>query len=77
MREARFGRDGVLERPYAPIIEAVQPVIEPPFNTYEDYVVGFTADSSDKISIVHEESSPIEGRTDRRGATDPSTRMTP
>ena len=32
MREARFGRDGVLERPYAPIIEAVQPVIEPPFN---------------------------------------------
>lgn len=42
-------------------------VIEPPFNTYEDYVVGFTADSSDKITIVHEESSDIEGRTDRRG----------
>ena len=42
-------------------------VVEPPFNTYEDYVVGFTAESSDKISIVHEESSDIEGRTDRRG----------
>ena len=42
-------------------------VIEPPFNTYEDYVVGFTADSSEKISIVHDESSGIEGRTDRRG----------
>jgi len=42
-------------------------VIDPPFNTYEDYVVGFTAESSDKISIVHEESSDIEGRTDRRG----------
>ena len=42
-------------------------VIEPPFNTYEDYVVGFTAESSDKITIVHEESSDIEGRTDRRG----------
>ena len=42
-------------------------VIDPPFNTYEDYVVGFTADSSSKISIVHEESSDIEGRTDRRG----------
>ena len=41
--------------------------IEPPFNTYEDYVVGFTADSSDKISIVHDESSDIEGRTERRG----------
>ena len=42
-------------------------VIEPPFNTYEDYVVGFTAESCAKISIVHEESSDIEGRTDRRG----------
>ena len=42
-------------------------VIEPPFNTYEDYVVGFTAESSDKISLVWEESSDIEGRTDRRG----------
>ena len=42
-------------------------VIEPPFNTYEDYVVGFTAESSDRVSIVHDESSPIEGRTDRRG----------
>eukprot|EP00325_Prymnesiales_sp_UTEX-LB-985_P020938 CAMPEP_0174717084 /NCGR_PEP_ID=MMETSP1094-20130205/25813_1 /TAXON_ID=156173 /ORGANISM="Chrysochromulina brevifilum, Strain UTEX LB 985" /LENGTH=212 /DNA_ID=CAMNT_0015916973 /DNA_START=15 /DNA_END=653 /DNA_ORIENTATION=+ len=42
-------------------------VIEPPFNTYEDYIVGFTAESSDKISIVRDESSDIEGRTDRRG----------
>jgi len=42
-------------------------VIDPPFNTYEDYVVGFTAESSDKISIVREESSDIEGRTERRG----------
>jgi len=42
-------------------------VIQPPFNTYEDYFVGFTADSSAKITIVHDESSPIEGRTDRRG----------
>ena len=42
-------------------------VIEPPFNTYEDYLVGFTAESSDKISIVSDESSDIEGRTDRRG----------
>ena len=36
-------------------------------NTYEDYFVGFTADSSSKFSIVHDESSDIEGRMDRRG----------
>lgn len=42
-------------------------VIDPPFNTHEDYVVGFTADSSPKISILHDESSEIEGRTQRRG----------
>ena len=42
-------------------------VIDPPFNTYEDYVVGFTADSSDRISIMHDESSDIEGRMERRG----------
>ncbi len=41
--------------------------VEPFMNTIEEYCFGFTADSDPKFSIVHEESSPIEGRMQRRG----------
>ena len=36
-------------------------------NTIEAYFYGLTADSHQAFSISHEESSPIEGRMQRRG----------
>ena len=41
--------------------------IPPPMNTIESYFYGLTADSHQAFSISHEESSPIEGRMQRRG----------
>ena len=41
--------------------------IPPPMNTIEAYFYGLTADSHQAFSISHEESSPIEGRMQRRG----------
>ena len=42
-------------------------VVEPMMNTFEDYICGFTADSAPQIKMLQDESSPIEGRLDRRG----------
>lgn len=41
--------------------------VEPSMNTYEEYFYGLTADSASQISVSAEESSPIEGKMDRRG----------
>jgi len=41
--------------------------IDPMMNTYEDYFYGLTADSHPSFKVVSEESSPIEGRMQRRG----------
>jgi hypothetical protein len=41
--------------------------IPPTMNTFEDYFYGLTADSDQRFSIVAAESSPIEGRMQRRG----------
>ena len=41
--------------------------VEPSMNTYEEYFYGLTADSASQLSISAEESSPLEGKMDRRG----------
>ena len=41
--------------------------VPPSMNTFEDYFYGFTADSDSQFTIAASESSPIEGRMQRRG----------
>ena len=41
--------------------------VAPSMNTFEDYFYGLTADSHQSFTIVAGESSPIEGRMQRRG----------
>lgn len=43
--------------------------IDPMMNTYEDYFYGLTKDSHPSFKIAAEESSPIEGRMQRRGSS--------
>ena len=43
--------------------------IDPMMNTYEDYFYGLTKDSHPSFKIATEESSPIEGRMQRRGSS--------
>ena len=41
--------------------------VPPMMNTFEDYFFGLTADSHSSFSISTDESSPLEGRMQRRG----------
>ena len=49
--------------------------VEPAMNTYEDYFFGLTSDSHPTITISQDESSPIEGRMDRRGGAATSVKL--